>query len=94
MTHKAQAITSLAAKWHAVATIQSFDKGLEDYESECDETGEGFDKTGGGIGESGEDIDEIGEGTGKIGAGTDLDDIMALHPTATTISFQKRQALG
>lgn len=80
ITHKAQAVTSLAAKWHACATINSFDE-LDDEtppaqiasaaaEADCDTDNE--------------------EGDGDDA----LDNTNLVPIYANTISYQKRQALG
>lgn len=80
ITHKAQSITSHAAKWHVCATIDSFDS--TDCETPMQIT-------------SGPrvfpiDIDSEEEGMD----GDDMDDTKFFPPQAHTISFQKRQALG
>lgn len=83
ITHKAQAVTSLAAKWHACATIDSFDdingetprypiaSPWPEYPDTCSW-----------------DVDEEGDGDDE------LDNTNLVPIYANTISYQKRQALG
>ncbi|CAA6670541.1 unnamed protein product [Spirodela intermedia] len=80
ITHKAQAITSHAAKWHAFATVESFDP-----ESEAPlRIPSGRVHPLYGAAES--DYDELGDED-------DLADTNLVKANTTTISFQKRQAL-
>lgn len=83
ITHKAQAITSLAAKWHVCATVNSFDN--MDGETP---TGQISDPHIFPIGADWDlDDDEVD--------GDDDSDNTGIMPIyAHTISFQKRQALG
>lgn len=84
ITHKAQSVTSLAAKWNVCATVDSFDH-LDGetptgsmIESQVSPCGNAMDTSD----------DEEGEGD------DDLDNTK-IHPIyANTISYQKRQALG
>lgn len=84
ITHKAQSVTSLAAKWNVCATVDSFDH-LDGetptgsmIESQISPCGNAMDTSD----------DEEGEGD------DDLDNTK-IHPIyANTISYQKRQALG
>ncbi|KAI3466531.1 hypothetical protein Pfo_023194 [Paulownia fortunei] len=83
ITHKAQAITSLAAKWHACATISSFDE-LDDETptAQIDSVQAGYPVT------SDWDTDN------EEGDGDDVLDNTNMVPIyANTISYQKRQAL-
>ncbi|KAJ0082537.1 hypothetical protein Patl1_09833 [Pistacia atlantica] len=83
ITHKAQSITSLAAKWHVCATINSFDD--LDGETPTAENGSSqvFPVDAYCISD-----DEEGEGDED-----DLDNTRMYPIYANTISFQKRQAL-
>lgn len=80
ITHKAQAITSHAAKWHMCVTINSFDtadcetpvqitSGPQFFAMDTDSSEEAMD-------------------------GDDVDDTAFIPTHANTISFQKRAALG
>ncbi|KAH6837723.1 extracellular ligand-gated ion channel protein [Perilla frutescens var. hirtella] len=83
ITHKAQSVTSLAAKWHACATINSFDE-LED------ETPSAQIASAQGECPVASDWDSDNE----EGDGDDVLDNTNLVPIyANTISYQKRQAL-
>ncbi|CAN8302348.1 unnamed protein product [Cochlearia groenlandica] len=89
ITHKAQSVTSLAAKWNVCATVDSFFDNLDGetpttsmIESQISPCGNiTLDHT------SDDDDDEEGEGD------DDLDNTKIHHIYANTISFQKRQAL-
>ncbi|KAG9455110.1 hypothetical protein H6P81_008014 [Aristolochia fimbriata] len=79
VTHKAQAITSFAAKWHVCATIDSFDSIEEEVETPVHPSHCVFPV----------DDDSDHEQTDE-----DEDDgSMSMRPLASTISFQKREAL-
>lgn len=78
ITHKAQSITCLAAKWHVSAVINSFD----DLDTETPPTASLVST----ITESNSDDEDSDE--------DDLDDAKLMPVFAHTISFQKRQALG
>jgi len=86
ITHKAQAITGLAAKWHVCATLDSFDGVLTDGETPMapQSSHETVFPNVGTDGESdaGDEEDEI--------------DTTKFIPSYaySTISYQKRQALG
>ncbi|KAL0915641.1 hypothetical protein M5K25_016074 [Dendrobium thyrsiflorum] len=82
ITHKAQALTSHAAKWHVCATIDSF---AHDPEAPCStQVEEGDD----------DDYDVDGKFYEEEAKSEDeLEDTKLVHPQANTISFQKRQAL-
>ncbi|XP_031286561.1 uncharacterized protein LOC116145262 [Pistacia vera] len=83
ITHKAQAITCLAAKWHVCATLDSFD--LNDSETLM---GAGAGQADHGSGHGGSDADDLGDEE------DDLDNTNLIPSYAySTISFQKRQAL-
>lgn len=84
ITHKAQAVTSLAAKWHACATINQFDE-LDDETptAQIASAQAGYPVTS--------DCDTDNE----EGDGDDVLDNTNLVPIyANTVSYQKRQALG
>ncbi|KAG1327187.1 Protein MMS22-like [Cocos nucifera] len=82
ITHKAQALTSHAAKWHVCATIDSF---YADPETPCEVTlnPNCVFPVNGGESESDE----------EVSAEDELEDTKIVPPHAHTISFQKRQAL-
>lgn len=86
ITHKAQAVTCLAAKWHVCATIDSF----EAVEGETPPisqitSNQVFPVTS----EGSSDADDVGDEEDE------LDNTKFVHSYAySTISFQKRQALG
>lgn len=82
ITHRAQSITSLAAKWHVCATINSFDDA--DGETPTAQIVSSQMLPAGVDWESEEEED--GE--------DDLDNTNLVPIFAHTISFQKRQALG
>lgn len=78
ITHKAQSVTSLAAKWHACATINSFDELEDETPTAQIASAEASDW----------DTDN------EEGDGDDVLDNTNLVPIyANTISYQKRQAL-
>lgn len=83
ITHKAQAITSLAAKWHACSTMSSLD---EMY----DETPRAQNSSIGAVYPVTLDWDSDKEGDED----DELNDTSSVHKYANTISYQKRQALG
>lgn len=82
ITHRAQSITSLAAKWHACATINSFDDADGDTPVAQIVSPQMFS--------SGVDWGSEEEEDGN----DDLDNTKLVPIFAHTISFQKRQALG
>ena len=86
ITHKAQSVTCLAAKWHVCATVDSFD--VADGESTASaQIAYARQFTMGARQES--DCDEAGDEE------DDLDNNKLIPSYAySTISFQKRQALG
>lgn len=84
ITHKAQSVTCLAAKWHVCATIDSFDS----IEGETPITratcGQSFPACS-----EGSDSDDVGDEEDE------LDNTKFVPAYAySTISFQKRQTLG
>lgn len=87
ITHKAQAITGLAAKWHVCATLDSFDGVAQGDTLTAQISHDRIYPTVGTDGES--ETDD---------AGDEEDDInnTKLIPSYaySTISYQKRQALG
>ncbi|XP_020594655.1 uncharacterized protein LOC110034751 [Phalaenopsis equestris] len=85
ITHKAQALTSHAAKWHVCSTIDSF---ARDPETPCTIQIEEGDRNGV---DDGDGEDEFYEEEAK--SEDELEDTKLVHPQANTISFQKRQAL-
>lgn len=86
ITHKAQSVTCLAAKWHVCATVDSF----ESVEGETPPisqiaNNQDFPVTS----EGSSDADDVGDEEDE------LDNTKFVHSYAySTISFQKRQALG
>ena len=89
ITHKAQAITGLAAKWHVCATLDSFDGVVTEGETPMapQSSHETLFPNVGTDGES--ETDEAGDEEDEI-------DTTKLIPSYaySTISYQKRQALG
>ncbi|RDY10593.1 hypothetical protein CR513_04857, partial [Mucuna pruriens] len=87
ITHKAQAITGLAAKWHVCATLDSFD-GITDGDTPMAHGS--IETVFPNVGTDGEsETDEAGDEEDEI-------DTTRLIPSYaySTISYQKRQALG
>lgn len=83
VTHKAQSLTGLAAKWHVCATIDSFDEG--DGETPRNQIPSSYVYP----------VIEVWESDNEEGEGDDELDNAHINPiVAHTISFQKRQALG
>lgn len=81
ITHKAQAVTSLAAKWHVCATINSFDTTDCETPSAQIASQRAFNSGAEWV----SDDDEDGE--------DELDNTKMIFNYTNTISFQKRQAL-
>ncbi|CAK9176555.1 unnamed protein product [Ilex paraguariensis] len=83
ITHKAQAVTCLAAKWHVCATIDSFDS----TEAETPTTRVACDQVF-PVSTEGSDAEDVGDEEDEL-------DNTKLVPSYaySTISFQKRQAL-
>ncbi|KAK7258876.1 hypothetical protein RIF29_24465 [Crotalaria pallida] len=87
ITHKAQAITGLAAKWHVCATLDSFDGGAHQGEALTAQTSN--ERIFPRVGTDGEsEADETGDEEDEINT-TKLIPSYAY----STISYQKRQAL-
>ncbi|KAL8469873.1 hypothetical protein ACS0TY_032656 [Phlomoides rotata] len=84
ITHRAQAVTSLAAKWHVCATIDSFD--ASEGETPVAVVADGQSFAGKSYGSS--EFDDVGDEEDEL-------DNTKLIPSyaCSTISFQKRQAL-
>ncbi|KAG9136932.1 hypothetical protein Leryth_024894 [Lithospermum erythrorhizon] len=80
ITHKAQSVTSLSAKWHACATINNFD-GLEDETPPAQITS------------SEPNFAANWDTDNEEGDGDDALDNTNMLPFSRTISYQKRQAL-
>lgn len=87
ITHKAQSITGLAAKWHVCATLDSFDGVGEGNTLTAQISHEKMFPTVGTDGES--DTDEAGDEEDEINT-------TKLIPSYSysTISYHKRKALG
>ncbi|XP_010500640.1 PREDICTED: uncharacterized protein LOC104777990 [Camelina sativa] len=90
ITHKAQAVTCLAAKWHVCATLESFDQTVDGETPTLVSRNNNIDNNRGHdvvtLTES--DSDEYGDEE------DDLDNNNIIHAYAfSTMSFQKRQAL-
>ena len=85
ITHKAQAVTCLAAKWHVCATIDSFDTTEAETPISRVPVNHVFP-----VSSDGSDADD------DVGDEEDDIDHTKLVPSYNynTISFQKRQALG
>lgn len=97
ITHKTQALTSVAAAWHADATVHAFDNDLENPDRDPD-----LPPTAGYLAPANAYRVAAGE---ESGSGDDdyddcrsesssLDDPKYVPFQANNISFQKRQALG
>lgn len=86
ITHKAQAVTCLAAKWHVCATIDSFDS----VEGETPPISQIVSNQVFPVSSQGSsDADDVGDEEDE------LDNTQFVPSYAySTISFQKRQALG
>ncbi|KAL7130345.1 hypothetical protein ABFS83_13G127700 [Erythranthe nasuta] len=84
ITHKAQSVTSLAAKWHACATINSFDE-LEEETPRAPILSSA--NAGNSVAPNWDFDDEEGDGDDA------LDNTNLVPIFANTISYQKRQAL-
>lgn len=88
ITHKAQAVTSLAAKWHVCATIDSFDS-VEADATPPAQVGQYPSFPGVTSIDPLSDMEDVGDEEDE------LDNTKLLPAYAySTISFQKRQALG
>jgi len=85
ITHKAQAITSQAAKWHVTATIDHFNADPET-PSEVVASNHAVPVL---VGENGEESDEYEDSIED-----ELEGMRIVQPHVNTISFHKRQALG
>lgn len=83
ITHRAQAITCLAAKWHACATINFDDFGDDIHTPTAHSTSQSTDVLNANFGSDNEEVDE-----------DELDNTNMMPIYAHTISYQKRQALG
>lgn len=84
ITHKAQAVTSHAAKWHACATVDSFEF---DVEAACENAAHNcVAPVPSEENEGSEDVESTDE--------DELESTEIVQTHAHTISFQKRQALG
>lgn len=89
ITHKAQAVTCLATKWHVCATVDSFETIDEETPRAHIAVGRIFSPDGADSGGSGADDDEASDEE------DDVDNTKIVPAYAhSTISFQKRQALG
>lgn len=85
ITHKAQAVTSLAAKWHVCATIDSFDTSESETPVAVVANAHLFAVNSCGSSE----FDDVGDEEDE------LDNTKIIPSYAySSISFQKRQALG
>lgn len=84
ITHRAQAITCLAAKWHACATISTFDDLGDDTHTPTTQIASPrVDMLNANWGSDNEEAD-----------GDELDNTNMMPIYAHTLSYQKRQALG
>lgn len=89
ITHKAQALTSHAAKWHVCATIQSAATATAEASEEANPSVVVV-----AVNNQVHALESDEEEEGSIGEEDELEATKVLHPHAHTISFQKRQALG
>lgn len=85
ITHKALSVTCLASKWHVCATIDSFDAADSEIQTPVGAVNQVLPVTY-----------EVSDGDEDVGDEEDeLDNSKLVHSYAySTISFQKRQALG
>lgn len=91
ITHKAQAVTCLAAKWHVCATLESFDQTVDGETPTLVARNNNNDNNNGhhDVTSTESDSDEYGDEE------DDLDNNNIIPAYAfSTMSFQKRQALG
>ncbi|KAL3821073.1 hypothetical protein ACJIZ3_006978 [Penstemon smallii] len=89
ITHKAQAVTCLAAKWHVCATIDSFDTVETDQTTPvASHVGPGAEQIFTASSDESSDFDEVGDEEDELD-NTKFDPSYAY----STISFQRRQAL-
>lgn len=87
ITHKAQSVTSLATKWHVCATIESFD--TADPETPMAQGQGAVSRLFPASTDGSSDGDDVGDEEDE------LDNTKLIPAYAySTISFQKRQALG
>ncbi|KAG0482259.1 hypothetical protein HPP92_010343 [Vanilla planifolia] len=86
ITHKAQAITSLAATWHVSATIDSYGEDSEVLSPDASEA-----LTNEAVRE--EVVDDDEDDSDIDGVNDELDETNLVSSNVSTISFQKRQAL-
>lgn len=84
ITHKAQGVTSLAAKWHICATIESFESGDTETPTLQVTASRLFPNVG-----SESDAEDAGDEEDEL----DNNKLIPAY-AQSTISFQKRQALG
>lgn len=89
ITHKAQAVTCLAAKWHVCATIDSFDS-VEAEATPVARVGHNqvFPVITNGVYEGSSDTEDVGDEEDEL----DNTELVPAY-AYSTISFQKRQAL-
>ena len=88
ITHKAQAVTCLAAKWHVSATLDSFE--AVDNEIHLAQVASPDASGTGAVGDQSDGTTDESEGEED-----DLDNTKFIPAYAySSISFQKRQALG
>lgn len=87
ITHKAQAVTCLAAKWHVCATVDSFD--TVEAETTAGRRGDDREQFFSGSSDGSSDVDDVGDEEDEM----DNSNFVPSY-AYSTISFQKRQALG
>lgn len=86
ITHKAQAVTCLAAKWHVCATVDSFD--TVEAETTAGQRGDDREQFFSGSSDGSSDVDDVGDEEDEM----DNSNFVPSY-AYSTISFQKRQAL-
>ena len=95
ITHKAQAVTCLAAKWHVCATLESFDQTVESFDQTVEtptlvaRNNNDNNNVHDVVTLTESDSDEYGDEEDDL----DNNDIIPVY-AFSTMSFQKRQALG
>lgn len=88
ITHKAQAVTCLAAKWHVCATIDSFDTAEAETAATVGRRGHDREQFSSGSSDGSSDGDDVGDEEDE------MDNSKFVPSYAfSTISFQKRHAL-
>jgi len=94
ITHKTQAITSVAAAWHADATVHAFDNDQENPDPDLPPTAGYLAPANAYRVAAGEESGSGGDDDDSHSETSSLDDPKYVPFQANNICFQKRQALG